>query len=156
MKKIFATLLAILCCVSLGLNVFATEVSGNIGLSETPPVNYVTRGSAAPGLAVVWDISEDGDYEFEGSSASWSDTGLYTNYYFTGQSSYTIEVTNNSNNAVTVSFHGWIRTYMTTTVPGNSTKTITFSSDTAEYNVSKSTNWYMHFSAPCDVEGVVS
>jgi len=127
-------------------------------LTETPKYleNAISpAGATAPNTTTVWNIAKKGQYDYAGSAASWSATDLYTNYYFTGCDSYSVKIQNSGSSDVKVSFHGWVFTYRTLNVLSGTTYYAIFNSDTADRTVSTSTNWYMRFSAPCDVSGYV-
>lgn len=159
MKKAISLILALICCLTMSMSVYASE---NVGVSPFPPVTLTenfggvgVNGASKPGLAYVWNIVDDGTYTISGYCSSWSD-GLYTNYYFTGKSSYAITITNHTNTSVQLDFYGWLFHYMTESIAANTTRTVYFDTAHAERTVSSSTQWLIHFSAPCDIDGTIS
>lgn len=154
MKKIIAVVLALVMCFSIIPGAYASNE--NVGLTENPSYLEGTislNGASAPNLTTVWNISTKGMYTFAGTADSWSTTGLYTNYNFKGEDAYLIQVTNNTNVNITMTMRGLLKTYRTIVIPSNETWLVTLNST---YGISSSTLWYIHFSAPCDVEGYVT
>ncbi|MCI8387534.1 MAG: hypothetical protein HFE63_03590 [Clostridiales bacterium] len=105
----------------------------------------IARGSSIP--TSTWNIANKGSYSFQGYSTTYND--LYTEYRFSGCSSYDITVKNHfdSNLVVTVCRAADGKVLNSYTFPGNSETSFTL-------NVSNM--WYLEFGAPCDVTGTIS
>lgn len=145
-KKIIALLCACFSLFAANISVYAAEPSASgietesqivneyyDGVSPTCPETE-TRSTSRP--SKVWNISEDGQYNFAGTSYYQT---LYTNYKFKGKTSYTIYVHNGSDYNMTVKAKTLFTTYGKTTVgPGKST-TLTIS------GMDKSTEFYITF-----------
>lgn len=105
-KRILSLCLAgvMACCVSG--SVFASTAENYSGVhpyigsesSESSGSSVITPYSVEK-PTVEWNIAEKGQYDFAGQS---NYQKLYTNFYFTGQYSYYMGVTNNSYNDLRV------------------------------------------------------
>ena len=152
MKKFISVLVTAAMLFSFSTAAFASE--RNIGLSPNPPY-AVTRGAYPPDIWEVWNVADKGTYEFSGFAEDYSDTDLYTNYHFTGKTSYQVRIINTCSSDVTVTFSGWYTNYRVVTVPADSVRNYTISTMYCDEEITESTIWYMRFSAPCEVEGYV-
>lgn len=112
-----------------------TTVTQNNGVCFVSPEETAeTRGTSSP--SKVWNIKNDGQYNFSGSS-HYQD--LYTNYKFKGKTSYTIYVNNTWKNPITVTAKRLTKTYGSTKISGGKTGSITFS------NIQSDTEFYIVF-----------
>lgn len=88
------------------------------GVSPTEPTDetITPQGTSIP--SSVWNIVNNGQYDFSGVS---NYQVLYTNYKFTGKTKYTVRVTNNESSDLVVDAKSTLTTYSTMTVkPGHS------------------------------------
>ena len=122
-KNIFASLLA----VSMIFTMMSTTVVHaqsvkdgsnevtvipNVGVSYVSPEETIeTRGTSRP--SKVWNIKNKGQYDFAGSSHY---QNLYTNYKFTGKTSYKVYVENTGDNPITVTAKRLTKTYGSTKI----------------------------------------
>ncbi len=119
--------------------------SANIGVSPYEPSDISPNGTGIP--SKVWDISDDGRYDFAGNSY---EQPLYTEYKLTGKDSYTIHITNNSNYKLTVKVKTRTHTYSTNTLAANTT------SDYSVTGMKASTKFYIYFAgASQDFSGYI-
>lgn len=95
-----------------------------------------TRGADAPTSA--WNASTEGQYKYSGSS---NNSTLYTNYYFSGKSSYSIYVNNTGNNDIRVQFIRYSDGEVLDTQWVSSRDSDTFTLDT-------NSSFYIEFIAP--------
>lgn len=85
-------------------------VTPNVGVSYVSPEETIeTRGTSRP--SKVWNIKSKGQYDFAGSSHY---QNLYTNYKFTGKTSYKVYVENTGDNPITVTAKRLTKTYGST------------------------------------------
>ncbi|MDD2482170.1 MAG: hypothetical protein PHF82_08600 [Lutispora sp.] len=145
-KKLLSLVLVVIMLCAMSTSVFASDSNYSDavsvekveeiynGVSPQEPTDIQTRSTSIP--TDVWDITEDGRYDFAGTSYY---QNLYTNYKFTGKDSYTVEVTNNGDNNLTVKVKTRLKTYSTKTIaPGT----------TSNYSVTgmkSSTEFYILF-----------
>lgn len=107
----------------------------NIGVSDISPENTIaTRGVGTP--TKVWNIKEDGKYNFAGSSSYQT---LYTNYKFTGKTSYKVYVENTGKTPITVKAKRKMKTYASTKISAGKSAAFEFS------NIKSDTNFYIVF-----------
>lgn len=91
------SILSLIFMLVLGTNVGATSAGTNVGVSENPPADAETEnteGLSTLGLGKPTkshNLKSSGEMKFSGSAAN---SNLYTNKYFTGASSVSIEVRN--------------------------------------------------------------
>lgn len=115
-------------------------LSPNVGVSfESPETNPAARGISRP--SKVWNIKEKGKYSFSGSS---NHKTMYTNYKFTGKTSYKVYVKNTGNNAITVKAKRLTKTYGSTKISAGKTGIIEFS------NIKSGTKFYVTFDGAKD------
>lgn len=125
----------------------------NVGVSPELPA-YVDEGEGeiSPlGLGVPvngWNISSKGQYDFSGSAQR---STLYTDYYFIGQSSYSVRINNSRNDTLRVDFmekkpflDTRIRTF--NVMPGATLLTNV-------RNLSSTGQYYLKFHAPSNFSG---
>lgn len=127
----------------------------NVGVSPELPI-YVDDGEGliSPfGLDVPrngWDMSIKGRYDFQGIAQR---STLYTDYYFTGQTSYSVIINNFRDETLRVDLMErkplWDTTVRTWNVSPGATR---FGS---ESGLSSSKNYYLRFHAPCDFSGYI-
>jgi len=134
------------CCIYclLATETYATEIDGmNKGVSYICPeeidgnVDSEVQVWSTSKPSNIWNISSKGKYNFEG--VSYHQT-LYTNYKFTGKTSYKIYVNNTGDNKIKVKATNGVTTYASTTVGAGKTATLPIS------GLSKSTKFYISFS----------
>jgi hypothetical protein len=122
--------------------------------SENPIQNYpgiVPFENTPP--SAVWNIANKGQYNFSGYT--FDSSYLYTNYIFTGKSSYRISITNLlTSDSTTAKFMGsWqLKTYRTVSVIAGVTAIFSLNSN---HGISSSTQWMIRFTAPVKAEGYV-
>ena len=104
----------------------------------------VTRGSSVPNKE--WNIVQKGKYSFRVDTAS---TQVFTNYYFTGASTYVVTMTNISN---VVPAGGCAYNTVTGTSPFGGSSGTVIKRFAAR---SSSAHFYMHFSAPSYIIGSI-
>lgn len=132
-----------------------SEVLENVGVSLELPA-YVDEGEreiSPLGLGVPrneWDMSIRGKYDFRGTAQR---SDLYTDYYFTGQSSYSVRINNSRSDTLRVDLMQknilWDTTVRTWNVsPGASL----FSGQTG---LSSSNDYYLKFYAPSNFSGYI-
>ena len=148
-------------CLVMILILFAVEVVPSYALGRT--VLDVTKGyrssvnqPASPNQyyepTETRNLATSGAYEFSGYAER---TGLYTNYYFTGKTSYSVEVTNNSAKktlkviAYKINEKGKKVKLKTVTVKPNVISQFKIS------DLNSSDSILLYFSAPCDFEGYI-
>lgn len=145
-KNIFASLLA----VSMIFTMMSTTVvhaqsvkdgsnevtvTPNVGVSYVSPEETIeTRGTSRP--SKVWNINSKGQYDFAGSSHY---QNLYTNYKFTGKTSYKVYVENTGDNPITVTAKRLTKTYGSTKISAGKTGSFEFS------NIKSDTEFYIVF-----------
>lgn len=145
-KNIFASLLA----VSMIFTMMSTTVvhaqsvkdgsnevtvTPNVGVSYVSPEETIeTRGTSRP--SKVWNIKSKGQYDFAGSSHY---QNLYTNYKFTGKTSYKVYVENTGDNPITVTAKRLTKTYGSTKISAGKTGSFEFS------NIKSDTEFYIVF-----------
>ncbi|AFQ45256.1 hypothetical protein [Desulfosporosinus meridiei] len=90
------------------------------GVSPTEPTDQ-TKDITPQGTGIptsVWNIVDNGQYDFSGYS---NYQVLYTNYKFTGKTSYTVRITNTGSSNLILKAKNILSTYLTETLePGHS------------------------------------
>lgn len=109
-KKIASMLMAVMLLCSLSVSALAIGEGQNIGVSPEP----ITRDTSIP--TKLWDISSR--YNFAGTSAA---QNMYTNYYFTGRTSYRVHVANDSDYILRVRVKKRTWTFSDNNIPAHST-----------------------------------
>lgn len=144
--KVFSIMFCLLAIIVVSSTVHAAEVSDekNIGVSFMPPSddsgsNVTPYSTSKP--SKVWNVKTDGQYDFSGWS--YHET-LYTNYKFTGKTSYKIYVKNTGSNTITVKAKTSLKTYASTSVGAGKTATIDLS------GMDKDKEFYISFSSDND------
>lgn len=133
-----------------------SEVLENVEMSPERPI-YVDdgEGEISPfGLDVPrngWDMSIRGQYDFHGTAQI---STLYTDYYFTGQSSYSVIINNFQDETLRVDLMQKNALWFDTTIrtwnvnPGASFLGI-------QRDLSSSNNYYLKFHAPSNFSGYI-
>ncbi len=109
-------------------NSFVFAAEENIGVSNIEPTELtedgeiLEKGVSRP--TETWDISKKGKYVFIGDPGG---QVLYTNYWFTGKTHYTIKVHNTGSYTLKVKAKRRLKTYATTTIAAGDTVTFSFS-----------------------------
>lgn len=104
----------------------------------------------------TWNIATKGQYNFDGYT--YASSYLYTNWNFTGKSSYKIQITNRltSSDTITRFMGSWeVRTYRKVTVPAGTTAIFTLNTNSASHEVTESTKWMIRFNNPVNTYGFV-
>lgn len=143
-KRIIALLCACFSLFVTNISVYAAEPVSSSSESSTveeyydgvSPTSPETETKSTSRPSKVWNISEDGQYNFAGTSYYQT---LYTNYKFKGKTSYTIYVYNGSDYNMTVKAKTLFTTYGKTTVGPGESATLTVS------GMDKSTEFYITF-----------
>lgn len=118
------------------LTAHAQDVAVNqpdVGVSTKCP-DIEERSTNRP--SKVWNIKTKGRYDFSGTA---NVSTLYTNYQFTGKSSYTVYVKNTGKYPITVTAKRLLKTYASTKISAGKSGTITFS------NINSDTDFYVVF-----------
>ncbi|HDR4874908.1 TPA: hypothetical protein QCR24_005867 [Bacillus cereus] len=120
----------------------------DVGPGVGDPNAIVSYGTSKP--TSTWNLSTQGGYGIEGSS---NGATLYTNYLFTGKSSFTIKIRNNDNISLKFKlkrkdliFDNTIGSYE---IPAGKDGTVTVSVD-------KSSNYYLEFTGPNKFRGTIN
>ncbi len=127
-----------------GQSIFLTEIQ-NVGVTEEPEI--ITRGLSEP--TETKNLSGAACYEFSGQASS---STLYTNYLFTGNTSYDLVINNLHSTAdLKVSIYkenAWFAT-KTVTVPNGGKTEFTVSGFNATDKI------YLKFAAPSNFYGTI-
>lgn len=134
-------------------NAVIYETQKNVGVNDVRPGVGVPNGIVLYGTSKpdsIWNLSTQGGYGIEGSS---NGATLYTNYLFTGKSSFTIKIRNNDNISLKFKlkrkdliFDNTIGSYE---ISAGKDGTVTVSVD-------KSSNYYLEFTGPNKFRGTIN
>lgn len=151
-KKIISLMLVCVLAICMKNTSFAEEAfSDLVNLSPVCPVQdgISVYGTDRPDPNDCVNLNNEA-LEFSGKANS---VVLYTNKCFTGKSTISFEITNNSNSRLTVKFYDtdndWGWSFDSIVIEANSTSTGTRGGFKADHI------YYMSFSYPCDGEGKV-
>lgn len=145
LKHLSSVLLITILLISVGAIIQTsalTETSvNNIGVTTEPPAdlestsdNYELYSVQRP--SKVWNIRKKGRYNFAGNPG---DQTLYTNYRFTGKTSYTVYIKNTGKYVLTVQARRFSKSYASTRISAGKSGSFTFS------NIQKGTEFYIVF-----------
>lgn len=148
----FSIILTLTFATTVSANPLASEntVLYNVGktIPEITSDDLDTYATSKPSKENIWNIKTKGQYPFSGNATG---STLYTNYWLTGKTSYTVYTINNHSSKALkitpVSSTGGI--FKGTTVPANARQQYTFSVNKTSEKI------YLKFSAPSDFDGYI-
>lgn len=134
-------MLLFVCSLFLASNsqVSASTLS-NYGVTEKPVYlqdNSVAMPNDRDIPSSVWNIVDNGGYSFKGSAYN---VNIYSNYKFTGKTTYTVSVHNSGTSKLSVKAKTRLHTYGSTEIAAGEDGSITFSTN------SESDAFYVQFS----------